>query len=308
VALRSTPLSLQALQGDPTWNHVAFNARLLKEWLTGRPATIPAPEPWGSANPRKLDWTDVDLTGWAVPQPVLLRGLAADDPLRPLRPVCAVLLVAGLLLRRSRPGGDAPDADAREAAALSVLAPRPRRLFGHRRAQASSLEAAFDAIVRGLGFDSSIRLVQRPHRTGTPARSGAVVPDFLHARLPKDLPARVWDDTLHATFDLKPTSFLGEFTLRGLWRFRSTCHRRTTPSITGTTNSSATRTRRSTTRSSAASGQRIVEVDPALTKLAPAFATAAAEAPSSHRAPPAGVAAERRGRTRHPSDDGSGGR
>ena len=102
VASDSTPLTMQALQGDTTWNHVLFNARLLNAWRHQRRGVEPVPrflEPgrgWDAqARPRLPEWKKVDLNALAQPQPLLIR-LWGYDLERSLQILCRVCLLAGL--------------------------------------------------------------------------------------------------------------------------------------------------------------------------------------------------------------------
>jgi hypothetical protein len=99
VATGTAPLTVRVLQGDFTWNHVRFNARLFDAWvrnLRGR-----ATEPVHLSPPRSFDFSDptsapawraVDLRPRARPQPLLLRSPAVRA-----RAACASFLLAGVL-------------------------------------------------------------------------------------------------------------------------------------------------------------------------------------------------------------------
>ena len=104
VASDTTPLTIEALQGDSTWNHVRFNSRLLDAWILGREARTPKPQylersrAWDArGRPRAPEWKDVDLTSLAQPQPLLVH-LWGYDVERSLQLFCRFCLVAGLVL------------------------------------------------------------------------------------------------------------------------------------------------------------------------------------------------------------------
>lgn len=116
AANRATTLTLESLQGDLTWNHVRFNARLLSTWTSGgaRPAFVERERLWDFGNPMQpLDWKPVELRKLAVPQPLVLRP-ARNRSERILRWVCVVFAVLGGVLlatastrRRAARGGAA---------------------------------------------------------------------------------------------------------------------------------------------------------------------------------------------------------
>jgi hypothetical protein len=104
VASDTTPLTIQALQGDATWNHVRFNARLLDVWLRRNEAGESTPQflergrVWDARDrSRILDWKNVDLTTLAQPQPLLIH-LWGHDVERPLQISCFSSLLAGAIL------------------------------------------------------------------------------------------------------------------------------------------------------------------------------------------------------------------
>jgi hypothetical protein len=103
AANAATPLTLQSLQGDLTWNHIRFNALLLRTWAgTLRGATAPRPMPppriwkFDSSGP-KYSWQAVDLRPLAIPQPLLLREVGRDARDRWVPPVLGAALIAGAL-------------------------------------------------------------------------------------------------------------------------------------------------------------------------------------------------------------------
>jgi hypothetical protein len=106
VATASATLTLPALQGDMTWNHVRFNARLLHAWWKS-PHGGSAPEFLDpgrigdfSASRKVRPWQAVDLTQLSSPQPLLLRSFEhrATRLDRALRVFCAICLMGGLAL------------------------------------------------------------------------------------------------------------------------------------------------------------------------------------------------------------------
>ncbi len=106
VATTSTALTLPALQGDMTWNHVRFNARLLHAWWKGRrggsaPEFLEPGRLWDFHTPPKiLTWQAVDLRQLSNPQPALLRSLGpgATKLDRALPAYCALCLMGGLAI------------------------------------------------------------------------------------------------------------------------------------------------------------------------------------------------------------------
>ena len=110
AATRVSQNSLESMQFDPRFNHIAFNAALLKLWATGRfgetaePEYWPAPYHWwlrkpSDAPPEKT----VDLREFASPLPLLAKGWNGSYPIplnqyRVLRSllVCSLLLGLGL--------------------------------------------------------------------------------------------------------------------------------------------------------------------------------------------------------------------
>lgn len=107
VASETTPLTIQALQGDATWNHVRFNARLLDVWLGRNEAGESTPQflergrVWDAQDrPRVLDWKNVDLTALAQPQPLLVRqwGHYIAGTERSIQDFCLFCLFAGPIL------------------------------------------------------------------------------------------------------------------------------------------------------------------------------------------------------------------
>jgi hypothetical protein len=103
VATNTRPLTIQALQGDMTWNHVRFNALLLGTWLHGgtaaaTPRYVPAPRLWDFVHPKLVQtWNPVDLRPHSDPQPFLFRR-ATSARREWLQRGLAATLVAGVLL------------------------------------------------------------------------------------------------------------------------------------------------------------------------------------------------------------------
>ncbi len=113
AAVETAPVELEEFQGNPLWNHVRFNARLLRVWLAMRagaakePVLVERGLPWNYRVPvRAPERRPFDLRTIAVPQPLVLRALGGADP--PVKaaaiPACAGFLFAGLaiLLRTGR--------------------------------------------------------------------------------------------------------------------------------------------------------------------------------------------------------------
>jgi hypothetical protein len=220
VATRSTPTSLQAYQGDPTWNHVVFNARLFRVWWRMRFAgasesvALPAPDSWDFIHPdRRPEWTSVDLRDVAVPQPMILRPFSAHDPPRTVRASVVLLLVGPLLLLFTW------RAAAADEEAQRVLEAR-RALEAQRAALAAAAAAPpppapptpveiYDGLVGRLGVDPehpgwfpALRELHQHSRT----RRLQVIPDFFYTPVfaPADIPAEAWESTFAqcGTFDL----------------------------------------------------------------------------------------------------------
>ncbi len=222
TAARTAPTSLQAYQGDPTWNHVAFNARLLKVWWRSRsptgspPEWLPPPDGWDFAHPgRKLAWESVDLRGVAVPQPLLLRPPAAGDPQRGIRRACVALLIVGafLLLFTARAAAATDEAAERALAAARKPPPplpaAPPEPSPPPPTPSETPIEIYDRLFGRLGFDSEhpgwFPALRELHRHSRKKRL-QLVPDFFYTPVfaPADLPAEVWEDTFAecGTFDL----------------------------------------------------------------------------------------------------------
>jgi len=99
AANSTTALTLESLQGDLTWNHPRFNARLLAAWLSGGagPVVVPRERVWDFQDPnRPIAWRPFDVRVLATPQPrVLSRSSNPSD--RRLRWACVVAAVAGAI-------------------------------------------------------------------------------------------------------------------------------------------------------------------------------------------------------------------
>jgi len=115
----TTTLTLESLQGDLTWNHPRFNARLLRVWLSGGtvPFVIRREKIWHFRDPNQpLIWRAFDVRPMAVPQPfVLVPATSAGE--RAIKWTCVLAAIAGLLLlsaavraRDRPPGGIIPRA------------------------------------------------------------------------------------------------------------------------------------------------------------------------------------------------------
>jgi hypothetical protein len=115
AANSTTTLTLDALQGDLTWNHPRFNARLLGVWLGGgsRPVFLEQKRVWDFANPnRPLEWKAFDLRVLRTPQPRILSP-SKNPSERRLKWACVVFALAGVLLleraiRAGRPHENRP--------------------------------------------------------------------------------------------------------------------------------------------------------------------------------------------------------
>lgn len=99
AANATTTLTLESLQGDVTWNHPRFNARLLRAWLSGlsRPELIARERVWNFADPnRPLEWNAFDLRVLATPQPRVLSP-SRNPSDRRLKWACVAAALAGML-------------------------------------------------------------------------------------------------------------------------------------------------------------------------------------------------------------------
>lgn len=99
IAAGSAPSTLQALQGDETWNHVRFNARLFDVWVRDPRGRAKDPEYWRPGrlwdfgeHPRELVWTNVDLRRFAKPQAFVFQDWASPR----VRLACVASLLIGL--------------------------------------------------------------------------------------------------------------------------------------------------------------------------------------------------------------------
>jgi len=119
------PITLQALQHDPVWNHPRFNGVLLSIWATGRTVRWPPPDRvWFAPPPGMPPAPTVDLRPFASPQSVVLLPTAWHGSWRGV--VLVLALVAGLgaiagALRAAARGADERTPDRRRSAV--ALAP-----------------------------------------------------------------------------------------------------------------------------------------------------------------------------------------
>ncbi len=100
AANATTTLTLESLQGDLTWNHPRFNARLLRAWLSAGtvPFVIRRERIWNYHDPNPpLAWRPFDVRVLAVPQPFLLVR-ARNGTERALKGACVLAGIAGMLL------------------------------------------------------------------------------------------------------------------------------------------------------------------------------------------------------------------
>jgi hypothetical protein len=98
AANATTTLTLESLQGDLTWNHPRFNARLLRAWLRpSGPELIGRERVWNFEDPnRPLEWRAFDLRALSTPQPrVLSPSRQASD--RRLKWACLAAALVGML-------------------------------------------------------------------------------------------------------------------------------------------------------------------------------------------------------------------
>jgi hypothetical protein len=76
TARRARQNTIEAYQGDPVWNHIRFNARLLGVWLgPPGPSSLWSPSHiWWVRPPENPEpWPELDLRDAATPQPEVLR-------------------------------------------------------------------------------------------------------------------------------------------------------------------------------------------------------------------------------------------
>lgn len=119
VAAETEPLTMQALQGDPTWNHVRFQYRLTNVWLRVRrgkatePEFLRPPIQWDFRDPSRrpvIPWKPVDLRLLASPQPLLFRpaGTVLEQRIKLLAGLAALFgLALTLSAGRRAAEGDA---------------------------------------------------------------------------------------------------------------------------------------------------------------------------------------------------------
>jgi hypothetical protein len=77
VAMATEQATLEAIQTDPVWNHVGFNARLFDIWWSGSAESAiwtPKHQWWPRPPPNAPEWKSFDLRSVAQPQSILLRG------------------------------------------------------------------------------------------------------------------------------------------------------------------------------------------------------------------------------------------
>lgn len=111
--------TLEALQGDITWNHVKFNDRLMRIWIDtlsedDPPSRWAASRRWFFASPPNAPpWKSVDLEPAALPQALSLRSISAPAArtagvlgIAAFASGVGLLLAAFSLIRRSRRNAD----------------------------------------------------------------------------------------------------------------------------------------------------------------------------------------------------------
>ena len=101
AAAEAAPVDLETLQGNPRWNAVRFNARLLGLWIhpSTEPVAMPRNHAWSFREPIEAPRERaVDLRDFAVPQPLSLQPRGSTAMARAVRPVCLAFLVAGVTL------------------------------------------------------------------------------------------------------------------------------------------------------------------------------------------------------------------
>lgn len=105
AATMTSQNALELLQFDPRFNHIEFNARLLKLWATEKLGGANEAEPW----PAPYHWwfqkpsdaapeRTVDLRAFAIPFPLALRGWSDSLPVTPAQYRVLQTLLLGSLL------------------------------------------------------------------------------------------------------------------------------------------------------------------------------------------------------------------
>jgi hypothetical protein len=105
AATISSRATIEALQYDPNWNHIQFNWRLMRLWLSGSqdasPILWPPPSHWWFAKPEDAPLEKVvDLREFSTPQPILAQKWRPALPILP-RMYLAIRLLCGLCLALS---------------------------------------------------------------------------------------------------------------------------------------------------------------------------------------------------------------
>jgi hypothetical protein len=101
AAVTAAPVDLEMLQGNPRWNAVRFNARLLGIWISGSSDPVPATpgHPWSYREPvERPPERTVDVRAFAVPQPLALQPRGSTAMARAVQPICAAFLLVGIFL------------------------------------------------------------------------------------------------------------------------------------------------------------------------------------------------------------------
>ena len=126
AANSTTTLTLESLQGDLTWNHPRFNARLLGIWLSGapRPVYVERERVWNFLDPnRPLEWRPFDVRTLANAQPRVLAASRSPSERR-LKWACLIAAAAGIvLLERAARGARRERAASRQAEVSSRPCP-----------------------------------------------------------------------------------------------------------------------------------------------------------------------------------------
>jgi hypothetical protein len=68
--------TLENFQGDIVWNQIRFDGRLFWVWATQtkQPNLYTPAHQWYYAVPSSAAWKPIDLSKYAIPQPVLIRS------------------------------------------------------------------------------------------------------------------------------------------------------------------------------------------------------------------------------------------
>jgi hypothetical protein len=175
----TTTLTLESLQGDLTWNHPRFNARLLRVWLSGGtvPFVIRREKIWHFHDPNQpFIWRAFDVRPMAVPQPfVLVPARSAGE--RAIKWTCVLAAIAGLLLLSAADAGARSTSEAVSSRARDLSLEAGGMIRGLARLVPKRLRSEFSSWVREKGLHAAserttpIEAAWRRSRSAFPAPS-----------------------------------------------------------------------------------------------------------------------------------------